>query len=417
MAPLTSLDLFSGVCGITRALEGFAHPIAYCEINEKCQEVIRSRMKDGSIPKAALFSDVRKLNKTTLLSVGKQEGGRLTGSKRINDVKPMVNIIVGGWPCQDLSAMGHRKGLSGERSGLIREVFRLTDELKPSALFLENVPLVLKEETFDVIVKEFVRKRGYNMRWAVIPAGGLGAPHHRKRWFCLLTKSGFKCTWNAKEIGRYRTFGATWTKENAVRMVVPRDLTHKKELMERASMMGNSVVPDCVRAAFMILVSGFTLPPPSREFFVNVSQSALEFREARDGFVKEWTYLKGMSLPSWGSAHLQEKSNKKGIVIREWRTPHMSTPDLKLVLDASLYSARATGPVSRDILPGPTPARAWSTPRHSSHTSNVITLRTMRDLPTQVRFEKKTPDDLRKGVLNPQFVEWMMGYPKDYTCV
>jgi hypothetical protein len=59
--------------------------------------------------------------------------------------------------------------------------------------------------------------------------------------------------------------------------------------------------------------------------------------------------------------------------------------------------------------------RGWSTPRHSSHTSNVITTRTCRDLPTQVRFERKTPDHLRRGVLNPEFVEWMMGYPKGYT--
>jgi len=47
--------------------------------------------------------------------------------------------------------------------------------------------------------------------------------------------------------------------------------------------------------------------------------------------------------------------------------------------------------------------------------ANVLTQRTVRDLPCQVRFERSTPDELRGGSVNPEFVEWLMGYPRGWT--
>lgn len=49
--------------------------------------------------------------------------------------------------------------------------------------------------------------------------------------------------------------------------------------------------------------------------------------------------------------------------------------------------------------------------------SHVLTPRTLRDLPSQVRFERQTPEELRKGQLSPEFVEYMMGYPAGWTDV
>jgi site-specific DNA-cytosine methylase len=396
MAPLNSLDLFTGIGGITRALDGFCKPVAYCEVDEVCQEVLKNRMNDGFLPRAPLFSDVRRLSAKDI------------GRKK-------VDIIVGGWPCQDISAIGRRRGLSGERSGLIKEVFRLTDEFKPSALFLENVPLILKDG-FDVLLEEFVEKRGYTMRWAVIPASAVGAHHFRKRWFCLLTKPGFSHRWSAAEVRKYTPFSEQWQKEDRVRMIVPTTMKEKNELGERTSMLGNSVVPDCVRAAFATLVSGLRAVP-SKGFLMDLSKTrnGMDLVEA-EGDRRSSGRRRGgdEEKPQWGFAYVGNDGDGKGEIIPVL-APNMARADASLTFDPRVFVKTAIGPVTNELVREPVQYSGWSTPRHSSHTSNVLTTRTIRDLPTQVRFEIKTPDHLREGVLNPQFVEWLMGYPKDWT--
>jgi hypothetical protein len=397
MAPLNSLDLFTGIGGITRALEGLCKTVAYCEVNEVCQEVLRNRMNDGLLPRAPLFSDVRKLSAKDM------------GRKK-------VDIIVGGWPCQDISAIGKRRGLSGERSGLIKEVFRLTDEFKPVALFLENVPLILKDG-FDVLLEEFVEKRGYTMRWAVIPASAVGAHHFRKRWFCLLTKPGFVHRWTAAEVRKYVPFSEQWQKEDRVRMVVTTTMKEKNGLGERTSMLGNSVVPDCVRAAFVTLASGLRAVP-SKGFLMDLNKTkngmelvTLDCGEGGAG-KRHGRSSEVVEKPQWGFAC---KGSDGKALLNEVLAPNMTRADAALTFDPRVFIRPAVGPVTNEVLREPVKYSGWSTPRHSSHTSNVLTTRTIRDLPTQVRFEVNTPNHLREGVLNPQFVEWLMGYPKDWT--
>lgn len=432
MAPLVSLDLFSGTGGITRALEGLCKPMAYCEIDPHCQEVLKARMADGSLPKAPIYSDVTLVGVTptphsSLVGVprapfhlrapdsNKQQGGHHKNKKghawgrnpttKASSVAWGRNptIIVGGWPCQDLSSIGHKKGMiHGARSGLIKEVFRLTDELQPDALFLENVPMVLKNG-FHILLNEFVKRRKYDMRWAVIPASAVGAPHNRKRWFCLLTKPGFKHTWTAQELSKYKPFYPQWKREDPRRRNVPTP-SHKalkEALKRRVGMMGNSVVPDAVRAAFITLVRGLNHTP---SLSVN---SDLRFQILTMGTTQNGDY------PKWGFATPSDSG--EGYVVWGLPVPKMKRPKLNLVFDPSTFSRPVTGNLSREIFKTPQKHDAWSTPRHSSIVANVLTERTIRDLPTQVRFERRTPDHLRGGVLNPQFVEWMMGFPRDWT--
>ena len=100
---LKGLDIFSGIGGITIALQEWVKPIAYCDIERYAQAVLLSRMADGTIPRAPIFKDVTKITNV---------GGK-------------VDIIYGGFPCQDISVAGHGKGLEGERSGLFFEIMRL----------------------------------------------------------------------------------------------------------------------------------------------------------------------------------------------------------------------------------------------------------------------------------------------------
>jgi hypothetical protein len=82
---------------------------------------------------------------------------------------------------------------------------------------------------------------------------------------------------------------------------------------------------------------------------------------------------------------------------------------LSLVFDPRTFVREATGPVTSRLLTKAQRARAWSTPRKTQPMCNVLTERSVRDLPTQVRFERGTPAHLRDGVVNPAFVEWLMG--------
>lgn len=96
---------------------------------------------------------------------------------------PRIDIISGGFPCQDISIAGHGKGLEGKRSGLIFEVFRLIAETNPSFVFLENVPAI-RTRGGERVGKELA-SIGYDCRWTTLSAAEVGAPHKRERWFLL----------------------------------------------------------------------------------------------------------------------------------------------------------------------------------------------------------------------------------------
>ena len=391
MTLLKSLDLFSGVGGITRALEGIAEPKGYCEIKPESQRVLLARMRDGGLPEAPIFDDVTKLTLANPLVAHK--------------MGTHIDLLACGWPCQDLSPMGLRKGMrKGTRSGLISEVYRLTDELKPSALLLENVPEVLNNG-FDRMIDSFVRERGYEMRWVVVPASSVGAPHHRKRFFCLVMRPGWRPKFSG--LDKYKT--SSWAKEPP-RMVVE----HVPDRVRRVEQMGNSVVPDCVRAAFITLVRGFDAVP-SRKLLRKTK--SLQVTDVDMTLVERVTLKE--QAPKWGCARVVDG---KVQIFAVKQIPKMRVPDLKLVLDPKKFVRRRStttntrGFISERIRK-PLALSTWSTPRLISGSSNILTERTSRDLPTQVRFEVKTPERLRAGRISPQFAAFMMGYPLNWTRV
>lgn len=160
---INGLDLFSGIGGISLALREWVKPIAYCEIDRYAQAVLLSRMSEGLLPRAPIWNDITTLD-------GKQFRGQ-------------VDIIYGGFPCQDISVAGNGKGLAGKRSWLFREIMRLAEELKPKFIFLENVPAIRTRGLNHVA--EWLASAGYDCRWDIISAQEIGAPHIRQRWFCL----------------------------------------------------------------------------------------------------------------------------------------------------------------------------------------------------------------------------------------
>ena len=159
---LYGLDLFTGIGGITLALQEWVKPIAYCEIESYCQSLLLQRMQEKNLPKAPIWDDIRTLSTKEL---------------------PRIDIIYGGSPCQDISVAGHAVGLEGKRSGLVFEIFRLLDETKAPFIFLENVPNI-RTKGAERICKE-LSERGYDCRWCMLSARDVGARHKRERWFLL----------------------------------------------------------------------------------------------------------------------------------------------------------------------------------------------------------------------------------------
>lgn len=159
---MNGLDLFSGIGGITLALNEWVKPIAYCEIDRYAQSVLLSRIADEQLPRAPIWNDITSLNGTML---------------------PSIDIIYGGFPCQDISVAGNGIGLAGERSGLFFHIARLVKETNPRFIFLENVPAIRTRGLNSVV--QTLTELGYDCRWTIVSAAEVGAPHLRKRWFLL----------------------------------------------------------------------------------------------------------------------------------------------------------------------------------------------------------------------------------------
>lgn len=99
-----------------------------------------------------------------------------------HNLKP-VDLICGGFPCQDISNAGKRAGIKGKQSGLWSEFHRIICELRPKYVLVENVSALLVRGMGTVLGD--LAKSGYDAEWQSLPASALGAPHGRDRLFIV----------------------------------------------------------------------------------------------------------------------------------------------------------------------------------------------------------------------------------------
>jgi len=154
---LSVFDIFSGIGGFSLGLEKAGmQTVAFCEKDSFCQKILKTHWRD--IP---IFSDISKLTK--------------------DDFKTLkqIDIIAGGFPCQDISCAGKQVGINGSRSGLWREFKRLINDIKPKYAIIENVANLRSKGL--VAVLQDLREIGYDAEWHCIPASAFGAPHRRDR--------------------------------------------------------------------------------------------------------------------------------------------------------------------------------------------------------------------------------------------
>jgi DNA (cytosine-5)-methyltransferase 1 len=145
--------------------------VAFCEIDPYCQAVLRRHWPDVPV-----FDDVRTLTATDVSNAAKQQVG-IAGQSRINS--GVVDVICGGFPCQDISIAGKGEGITGSRSGLWKEFARIIGEIRPRYVIVENVAALLGRGLGDVLGD--LAALGYDAEWHCIPASAVGAPHRRDR--------------------------------------------------------------------------------------------------------------------------------------------------------------------------------------------------------------------------------------------
>jgi DNA (cytosine-5)-methyltransferase 1 len=160
---LTVGSLFSGIGGIDLGLERAGMVVKWqIEIDPYAQKVLAKHWPD-----VARFRDVRECGAANL--------------------EP-VDVIAGGFPCQDISNAGTGAGLAGTRSGLWREFSRLVGELRPGYVIVENVTALLGRGLGDVLGD--LAAFGYDAEWECLPAGAFGAAHIRDRVFVVAYTHG-----------------------------------------------------------------------------------------------------------------------------------------------------------------------------------------------------------------------------------
>ena len=154
---LSVFDIFSGIGGFSLGLEKAGmQTIAFCEINQFCQKVLRKHWQ--SVP---IFSDVTVIDKKDLKAL------------------PRIDVIAGGFPCQDISIAGKQAGITAKRSGLWKEFARLINEVRPKYAIIENVANLRSKGLISVL--QDLWAIGYDAEWHCIPASAFGAPHRRDR--------------------------------------------------------------------------------------------------------------------------------------------------------------------------------------------------------------------------------------------
>lgn len=157
---LNELALFAGAGGgiLGGTLLGW-RCICAVEYNAYARSVLLARQNDGTFPPFPVWDDVRTFD-------GRPWRG-------------LVDVVSGGFPCQDISVAGKGAGIEGERSGLWSEMARIIREVRPRYAFMENSPMLTSRGLGRVLGD--LAEMGFDAEWGVISANNTGAPHLRER--------------------------------------------------------------------------------------------------------------------------------------------------------------------------------------------------------------------------------------------
>lgn len=244
---MNELGLFAGAGGGLLASKLLKwNTIGAVEIEKYPREILLQRQRDGILEKFPIWDDVRTFD-------GKPWRG-------------LVDIISGGFPCQDISSAGTGKGLEGERSGLWFEFARIIKEIKPKFAFIENSPL-LRIRGLEVVLQGLA-EMGYDARWCTLGYRHISGCHRRDRMFILAhsNNAGVQRLQSPRSISSFRPRGmCRSTFLHAVKespygrcASLPQPLLCRgddglSKRVDRIKAIGNAQVPSVAATAWSIL--------------------------------------------------------------------------------------------------------------------------------------------------------------------
>ena len=418
---LIGVDLFTGCGGLSLGLKDYIEPVCYSEIDYSCRIVLKQRVEQGRFPEAILFGDVKNVKGKDCL--------KLSPTNKID-------IVYGGFPCgSNFNYLDRHSAVEKDQTTLFRELIRVARECDAEFLFVENVASLARQEMKDFFndIMRVLLFNGYVCRWTLLNANHVGAPHLRRRWFCLARKcrylesiefiperDGFNVV--TKSIRSDQRESAQWndSEENGWEYDISVDdldgLDYKLSLSEvdadkiepsgiqrltestrnvkdRLRLVGSVVVPLHGKRAFEML-SGLLETEIYDGDILELLKKNWDFKI--HNYCERWWYINLISYP-------------RDYVLDPANYVHPVGTKRKLT------SPLVSGPVGKKTTP--------TIVSRGNTCSRVLTKRCSRDISTFLRWENGTKDeqrghDLTKAYsVSPDYAEWLMGLPKDWTKV
>lgn len=199
---LNELALFAGAGGgiLGGKLLGW-QTVCAVEWEPYPASVLCARQNDGFLPPFPIWDDVQTFD-------GKPWRG-------------VVDVVSGGFPCQDISAAGKGAGIDGERSGMWKQMARIVCEVRPRYVFVENSPM-LTSRGLGVVLGDLA-EMGFDARWGVLGAADVGANHQRDRIWIVAGRNN--------DISHAELLGARWREQQQERSKKEtREFSNTKEL-------------------------------------------------------------------------------------------------------------------------------------------------------------------------------------------
>jgi DNA (cytosine-5)-methyltransferase 1 len=212
------LSLFSGIGGLDLGLERAGmRCVAQVEIDPFCRKVLAKHWPD-----VRRFADVKDVTRESLSGLD-------------------FAAMAGGFPCQDVSQAGRRVGITGPRSGLWSEFFRLICDLRPQIVLVENTAGLL-ERGLGRVLADLASIR-FDAEWSVVPACAMGTPHSRPRVFLVAHPAGGwagQLRWEPREGESEADWNIHWAEGEPG---IPRVADGVPNRVDRLRGLGNAVVP------------------------------------------------------------------------------------------------------------------------------------------------------------------------------
>lgn len=244
---MNELALFTGAGGgiLGGHLLGWTTRCAV-EIDPYCRSVLLARQRDGTLPPFPIWDDSETF-----------DGRPWRGS---------IDVVSGGFPCQDISSAGKRAGMSGGRSGpRWRDFARIIGEVEPTHVFIENSDQ-LRTQGLDEVLRDLA-DLGYDARWGVVSGAHVGAPHRRNRMWIVGHANGFNgeaAPLGVQQDGPLPIWGGN-REEHASRFFDLRE-TYPGTVrvadgvahwVDRLKSIGNGQIPSVAALAWTVLSAGF----------------------------------------------------------------------------------------------------------------------------------------------------------------